>query len=184
MKPENTAMTMINAHTATATPAMPNHYGEKVYALKPKRRTWTVDRAGNYKIRRSGFAVIPAFGGTAHAFCGDTLDAAVGDLFPWFKKPTREDMLRAYIIESRPRSMDNLLVVQPYSPELFRQGELPGPHILMSVLRKTMTLAEAKEAWQREGDAKEERKRQDWPGDLTLPCRDCTDANKNMEVRR
>ena len=131
----------------TATSAMPNLYGEKVYALKAKRRTWTRDRAGNYKIRRTGFAVIPAFGGTAHAYCGDTLDAALEDLFSWKKKPTRDDMLRGYIIESRPRSVDTLLLVQPYSPELFRQGELPGPHILMSILRGSISLEQSKEAW-------------------------------------
>ena len=163
---------------------MPNLYGEKVYALKAKRRTWTRDRAGNYKIRRTGFAVIPAFGGTAHAYCGDTLDAALGDLFSWKKKPTRDDMLRGYIIESRPRSVDTLLLVQPYSPELFRQGELPGPHILMSVLRGNMSLEQSKEAWKDAENQKADRKQKEWPHDMLLPCRQSTDANHGLEVRR
>ena len=76
-----------------------------------------------------GFPLVPDFGGTAHAYCGSTLDAAVGDLLPWFKKPTWEDMRRAYIIKSRVRDASELLVVQPYSPALFMQGDLPGPDL-------------------------------------------------------
>ena len=173
---------LIRVETATA--AMPNLYGEKVYALVPKRRTWARDRAGNYKIRRSGFAVIPAFGGTAHAYCGDTLDAAVGDLLAWYRKPSRDDMLRGYIIESRPRSIDTLLVVQPYSPALFTQGDLPGPHILMSVLRGTRTLTEAKREWDKAEADKQSRKGEEWPQSMRLPCRVCTDKNNGEEVRR
>ena len=46
---------------------------------------------------------------------------------------------KAYIIKSRVRDGAGLLLVQPYSPELFRQGDLPGPRLLMEALRGEVT---------------------------------------------
>ena len=88
-------------YVETAMPKMSNEHGEKVYKLPVKARVWARDPSGNAKVRRLGFPIVPGFGGTAHAFCGDTLDAAIDDLLPWHRKPQREDALRAYIIESR-----------------------------------------------------------------------------------
>ncbi len=39
------------------------------YTLKPQVRTWCRDEAGQAKVRRVGFPVVPEFGGTAHAYC-------------------------------------------------------------------------------------------------------------------
>ena len=58
-----------------------------------------------------------------------------------------DDMHKAYVGKSRCREADHTLIVQPYSPHLFRQGELPGPTILMKVLQGRLNEAEAKEAW-------------------------------------
>ena len=58
-------------------------------------------------------------------------------------------MLRAYIIKSRVRDASKLIVAQPYSPHLFAQGEQPGPHMLLEVLLKRMSSADAKAAWKR-----------------------------------
>ena len=46
-----------------------------------------------------------------------------------------DDQHKAYVGKSRTREADHTLIVQPYSPHLFRQGELPGPNILMRLLR-------------------------------------------------
>ena len=51
-------------------------------------------------------------GPTAHAYCGDSLRACVGDLTYWIQMPTMEQALRAYIIRSRVRDADNLLLAQ------------------------------------------------------------------------
>ena len=59
----------------TATEAMPDLYGPRVYALRPRARKWSLDKAGHAQVRRIGFALVPAFGGTARAYCGSTLDA-------------------------------------------------------------------------------------------------------------
>ena len=66
-------------------------------------------------------------------------------------------MLRAYIISSRAREHEKILLVQPYSPELFRQSTLPGPDLLMRLLLKDFPdSAETKEAWK----AVEQREKQ------------------------
>ena len=117
-------------------------------------RPCSVDVAGNVKVRRYGFPAVPDSGGTAHAYCGSALGACLGDLLPWSHKPRRDDALRAYIIKSRVRDASKLLLARPYSPHLFRQGVLPGPHLLMEVLQKKMTPKDAQKAW------KEDEKKQ------------------------
>ena len=40
-----------------------------------------------------------------------------------------------------------MLIVQPYSPHLFRQGLLPGPGLLYDVLTGKVTTKKAMAAW-------------------------------------
>ena len=56
-------------------------------------------------------------------------------------------MLKAYIIRSRVKTNTNMLIVQPYSPHLFRQGLLPGPGLLYDVLTRKVTTKQAMAAW-------------------------------------
>ena len=127
--------------------------GKSVYSLAVQVRRWSLDPAGNVKVLRYGFPIVPDFGGTAHAYCGTTLDACLGDLLPWYHRPRKDDALRAYIIKSRVKTGSNLLLAQAYSPHLFRQGVLPGPDLLMRVLEGSLPPEDAKKAWKaREGE--------------------------------
>ena len=94
-------------------------------------------------------------------------------------------MLRAYIIRSRVRTVENFLLVQPYSPALFQQGNLPGPSLLLEAQRKKFNEADLKKAWKaaekKEASRKEEHK--NWPWTMQLPCRMCTLENNNIEKR-
>ena len=110
-----------------------------LFDLSPEYVVWSRDGRGNGKVKRRGFRIIPDFAGTAHAYCGDTLDRCKGDLLEWYRKPTMEEMLRAPIIKSRVRCVENCLLVRPYSPALFRQGAAPGPQLLLQ--RKNDTIA-------------------------------------------
>ena len=82
---------------------------------------------------------VPDFGGTAHAYCGDSLSACIGDLLEWWVRPQREAAIRGYIIKSRVRQADHLLLARPYSPHLFKQGAPLGPYYLREVLRGNLT---------------------------------------------
>eukprot|EP00973_Karenia_brevis_P086675 12018602-Karenia_brevis.AAC.1 len=66
----------------------------------------------NVRTRRYGFPTVPDCGGTAHAYCGTTMDAAIGDLLPLFQRPRLDDMLKAYIIKSPVRDAEKLLLAQ------------------------------------------------------------------------
>ena len=113
---------------------MPKIDGKRIFTLTIQARRWTLDKAGNVKILRLGFPIVPDFGGTAHAYCGTTLDACLGDLLTWYRKPTHDDMLKAYIIKSRVKEAQHLLLAKPYSPQLFQLGPPPGPFYLRKVI--------------------------------------------------
>ena len=148
---------------------------------------WSLDAAGSVKAMRYGFNLVPDFGGTAHAYCGSTLDACIGGLLPWHQMPRREDALKAYIIKSRVRKAERLILAQPYSPHLFRQGVLAGPDLLLRVLTKSITWEEAAKLWKSE----ERKARQEnssgkdprpWYLRMELPCRRCTDEDGTKKV--
>ena len=168
----------------TASKHMPLIDGRRIFTLKVQSKQWSLDSAGAIKIQRWGFPIVPDFGGTAHAYCGSTMDAAIGDLLSWNNKPRLEDMLKAYIIKSRIREAERLLIVQPYNPHLFRQGILPGPGLLLDVLQKKIEPVDAKTAWKNYEKDKKERTAStgDWLTSQQLPCRRCTDRNNGIEV--
>ena len=148
--------------------------------MKPRIREWARDKAGFAKVRRLGFAIVPEFGGTIHGYCGETLDATLLNLLEWHRKPTLEDMHKGYVGRSRTRQADHMLLVQPYSPHLFRQGEMPGPTILMDVLRGKTNTAEAKKKWKNalhKPDAKDDRGDAKWSKKMPLPCCNCSDED-------
>ena len=43
-----------------------------VYPVKPRNVYWSRDKAGNAKVRRTGFVLVPSFSGTAHSYTGAT----------------------------------------------------------------------------------------------------------------
>ena len=166
---------------------MPLTDGKAIYNLAQQGRMWSLDAAGSMKVLRYGFNLVPDFGGTAHAYCGTTLDACIGDLLSWHQMPRREDALKAYIIKSRVRKAERLILAQPYSPHLFRQGVLIGPDLLLRVLTKSITWEEAAKLWKSE----EKKTRQEsssgkdarpWYLRMEVPCRRCTDEDGTKEV--
>ena len=73
------------------------------------------------------------------------------------EKPCHQDMLRAYVINSRVEDAGRLALVQPYSPQLFRQGNLPGPTLLLEVLTNVKNPKEAQKLWHEYEMQKEEK---------------------------
>ena len=127
---------LIEARTATS--KMPEVNGKRIFELRLTAKQWTVGQAGLVKVMRYGFPIVPDFGGTAHAYCGGTLDAEIGDRLGWDHKPRRDDALRGYIIKSRVSDASTLLLAQPHNPHLFRQGVFPIPELLLQVLQTKM----------------------------------------------
>ena len=127
----------------SGTASLPVVNGKKMYTLVVQVRPWSLDKAGAIKISGYGFPIVPDFGGTAHAYCGSTLEAALGDFLHWSAKPSLSAMLKAYIIRSRVKEVTDIIIAQPYSPHLFRQGAQPGPQLLLDVLLRKISTIEA-----------------------------------------
>ena len=51
-----------------------------LFTLRPETVVWYRDKHKNAPVRRRGFQLVPDFAGTAHAYCGDTLEQCKGDL--------------------------------------------------------------------------------------------------------
>ena len=68
-------------------------------------------------------------------------------------------MLRAYCTMSRTCTAETLLVMQPFAPMLFRQGELPGPHLMMEFWRGKLAAENVEAAWNVTGAAR-------WTGEI------------------
>ena len=66
---------------------------------------------------------------------------------------------------------ENLLIVQPYHPFLFRQGVLPGPLLLMECSRRNLPEEKLEEAWRAAETETTESKGNDF-----LRCGDCSDV--------
>ena len=117
---------------------------------------------------------------------GGTLNTVIGDLLSWTHTPTLELALRAYIIKSRVRDSRDLLLAEPYSPMLFRQGVQPGPHLLLQILQGSLTPEAAKAEWATFTKESMEAKTtgDTWIHRLKIPCRRCTDLNEGREVLR
>ena len=120
-----------------------------MYPVQLRRVVWSRDAAGNAKVRRTGFPLVPAFSGTAHSFTGATLDQAIVDCLDYRCTPKREDMAKSYVCIPRVRKADDLLIAQEFAPSLFRQGMMVGPQLLLQRLRGEISQNEVQEAWEK-----------------------------------
>ena len=109
--------------------------GPGVFPLKPVTREWTINEATEAKASRRGFTAVPDFASTAFMNQGATLDAEIADCGDVMTLPGLTEMVTAYVILSRVRTADTLLLVQAFSHYLFRLGSPPGPMCLMKLLR-------------------------------------------------
>ena len=170
--------TTLYIEMASANEALELMDGKRIYRLRSLSRTWHLDENKQVEVRRFGFPIVPDFGGTAHSYCGSSLDACIGDLLSWDAKPYKDAAIRGYIIKSRVRRSEDLLLARPYSPCLFRLGAPAGPKFLLETLQGKMTRTEAVTAWKKEDEqiAKESAASgsgEKWPLSMKLECRHC-----------
>ena len=76
--------------------------GKRIYRLRCHCKTWHLDANKQVEVRRFGFPIVPDFGGTAHAYCGSSLDACIGDLLDWWQKPYKEAAAVSYTHLTQP----------------------------------------------------------------------------------
>ena len=112
--------------------------------------------------------------GTAHSFMGATLASAIVDLGSLWQVPTHDAQLTGYVCASRVRRVTDLVVAHPYSPELFTQGDLTRPKLLLDFQRGHKSVEDVNMAWAQAARAAQNRTRaRDWPANLNLICISC-----------
>ena len=122
-----------------------------VYPLRPRTRTWKVNKYTGIEARRTGFWMLPDFGSTAHMIQGATLEAAFADLLAAYSKASMISQIAAYICLSRVKRLESMCVMQPFSPFLFSHGSPAGPERLIRKLSKQISRDEALMEWEAEG---------------------------------
>ena len=108
---------------------------ENCFPLSPVTVYWTLDADDTIEIHRRGFPVVPNFSTTIDGATGKTVDTALVDLGNVSVVPSFARAMRGYIALSRVKKVDDLLLAQPFSPALFRQGKQPWAALLLDTLR-------------------------------------------------
>ena len=109
---------------------------------------------------------------------GRTENTVIVDCLEAGREPKLDDMMGGYVANSRTREMENLLIMQPFSPALFNQGPPPGPTILMSLLRGEISSDDVDEEFGRlrreasDGGVEKNLMKMRWP------CRACQVAGR------
>eukprot|EP00973_Karenia_brevis_P073386 10194957-Karenia_brevis.AAC.1 len=90
------------------------------------------------------------------------------------------------MIKSRVKEADKILLAQPYHPQLFMQGALPGPDLLLKTLQGQLSYHEVRQAWKdcERKQHEESSEKKNWNERIMIPCRHCTDKNGGKEVRK
>ena len=145
-----------------------------VFPLKRKSRTWKVNKYTGIEARRTGFCMLPDFGSTAHMIQGATLEAAFVDLQDPSCKASMTYLIAAYVCLSRVKRLQNICVMQPFSPFLFRQGPPKGPSRLLRLWKKECTFENMSKEWEDDSDSEDETGSADKAQDLMKRKHICT----------
>ena len=101
----------------------------------PVQRTWIVNENSGSKIRRHGFTLLPDYASTAFMIQGATLGASIADCGDILDIGGLSELMTTYVILSRVKSADGLLLLRAFCHNLFQMGALPGPSCLLKMLR-------------------------------------------------
>lgn len=124
--------------------------GLGVYPMTPATRTWTLHQKSGAKVRRRSFFMIPDFAGTAHMMQGQSLEALFCDLAPPSSRtPSEAEHMAAYVMLSRARKLEHLVILRPFSRSLFQQGAPAGPRLLVEKFAANWSQEQVRAAWQR-----------------------------------
>jgi hypothetical protein len=109
-----------------------------------------VSKDPKVSIVRKGFTLIPDYASTAFMMQGCSLEAAIAECGDEFQVGGLSEMMTTYVILSRVKKADGLLLLRAFSRELFRMGMAPGPYCLLKLLRHRFGLASDAGATQEE----------------------------------
>ena len=97
-----------------------------VYPLRPKTRTWKVNKYTGIEARRTGFWIIPDFCSTAHMIQGATLKAAFVDAQHSSINVSVVNQIAAYVSLSRYRNWKKYVSYKPFPRYCLKEGHQRG----------------------------------------------------------
>ena len=102
-------------------------------------------REDEHQSQAQRFQIVPDYGQTAHSEQGASEPAAIVDCLPVDHICKQTDSISSYIGLTRIKKKEALLISEPFSPALFRQGGAEGPEMLMEVLKRKIDTDDAYE---------------------------------------
>ena len=108
-----------------------------VFLLHSVKRKWKLSESGS-QVSRSGFTLVPDYASTGFMMQGETLLADIAEYGDIFSVPGMTEILTTYVILSRVKRADSLLLLRAFSPNLFRFGSPPGPACLIKHLQRRL----------------------------------------------
>ena len=105
-----------------------------LYPIQPKSRSWHLDQhrqKPQLRVSRFQVQLAPAYAITAHASQGQTLRAAILDL----QLGRGVSAIASYMAMTRLRKLEALLIFRDFDREVFSEGPLEGPTLLLQKLR-------------------------------------------------
>ena len=118
----------------------------------------------------------PDLAGTAHSFVGATLKAALLDLDNWEQEATHDTQLSGYMCLSRAEDIEGICIVKAYAPNLFRNGDLLGPDLLLKFQRKAINEEQLQAAWRTVAKKVRKPNQWVWMNEMALYCRGCSES--------
>ena len=109
-----------------------------LYPIQPVFRTWFIDKGRQHPVlavRRQQIPLAPAFAITSHAAQGQTLQAAIVDL----QIGRGTSPIASYVAITRVKRRQDLLIFKPFDHDIFTQGPLQGPSLLLRAPRGEVT---------------------------------------------
>ncbi|CAK0832641.1 unnamed protein product, partial [Prorocentrum cordatum] len=147
------------------------------FPVKLKEVSW--DRSPGFKamVKRTGSPLAPRFAAAAHCVTGPALPKAIIDFLDARTTPRSSMAPTGYVAISRARGADDLIITQPFSPVLFRQGHQTGPWLLRSLAAGEMATEQAKAGWAKAEREAASRSSKKLVG-ATFQCADCRRRKK------
>ena len=105
-----------------------------LYPIRPKPATWFIDKGRQHPVlavQRRQIPLAPAFAITSHAAQGQTLPAAIVDL----QIGRGTNPIASYVAITRVKQRQDLLIFKAFDYDIFTQGPLQGPSLLLRALR-------------------------------------------------
>ena len=127
-------------------------------------------------VKRRGFCIAPDLSGTAHSFVGATPKSVLLDCDIWEQDTSRENKLSGYMCLSRAEEIEGICIVQPYAPNLFRKGDLPGPDLLLKFQRGDIEQRHLEAAWSKQSKKVCKPSGWHWLNEMPLYCRGCSET--------